>query len=153
RGAVRGRRRARQRRSGLHLRLTAIVPATDAPPTLARCVEAIRAADEPPEQVVVVEWAGGPGPAAARDEGAARAEGDVLVFVAADVVVHRDAFVRLRAALADPGLAAVFGSYDDRPEAPGSVSQFRNLLHHHVHQEGAGPATTFWAGLGAVRRE
>ena len=55
--------------------------------------------------------------------------------------------------LADPGLAAVFGSYDDRPEAPGTVSQFRNLLHHHVHQEGAGPALTFWAGLGAVRRE
>jgi hypothetical protein len=35
----------------------------------------------------------------------------------------------------------------------GAVSAFRNLLHHHVHQEGAGPAQTFWAGLGAVRRE
>ena len=33
------------------------------------------------------------------------------------------------------------------------VSDFRNLLHHHVHQEGAGPATTFWAGLGAIRRD
>ncbi|MGH7896935.1 MAG: acetone carboxylase subunit gamma, partial [Candidatus Binatia bacterium] len=32
-------------------------------------------------------------------------------------------------------------------------SRFRNLLHRHVHQEGAGPATTFWAGLGAIRRE
>ena len=29
---------------------------------------------------------------------------------------------------------------------------FRNLLHHHVHAEAAGPAETFWAGLGAVRR-
>jgi hypothetical protein len=29
---------------------------------------------------------------------------------------------------------------------------FRNLLHHHVHQAAAGPASTFWAGLGAVRR-
>ena len=33
------------------------------------------------------------------------------------------------------------------------MSAFRNLLHHHVHQQAAGPATTFWAGLGAVRRE
>ena len=33
------------------------------------------------------------------------------------------------------------------------MSDFRNLLHHHVHQQGAGPAATFWAGLGAIRRE
>ena len=32
------------------------------------------------------------------------------------------------------------------------MSAFRNLLHHHVHQTGAGPADTFWTGLGAVRR-
>jgi GT2 family glycosyltransferase len=135
------------------VRLTAVVPATDAPPTLDRCLAAIRAAGKPPEEVVVVERADGPGPAAARNEGAARAAGDVLVFVDADVVVHPDAFERLRVALADPTLAAVFGSYDDRPEAPGLVSRFRNLLHHHVHQEGAGLASTFWAGLGAVRRD
>jgi glyoxylase-like metal-dependent hydrolase (beta-lactamase superfamily II) len=36
---------------------------------------------------------------------------------------------------------------------PGTVSVFRNLLHHHVHQSSAGPATTFWTGLGAVRRD
>ena len=33
-----------------------------------------------------------------------------------------------------------------------TVSAFRNLLHHHVHQQNAGRASTFWAGLGAVRR-
>jgi len=102
----------------------------------------------------VVEEAPGPGPAAARNEGARRADGDVLVFVDADVVPHRDAFARIRAAFgADPELAALFGSYDDSPEAPGAVAGFRNLLHHHVHQQGAGPAATFWAGLGAVRRD
>ena len=135
------------------MRVVAVVPATDAPATLERCVAAIRAADEPPDDIVVVSHSRLPGPAAARNEGAARAECDVLVFVDADVVVQGDAFARLRAAFADPGLDAVFGSYDDRPEAPGTVSRFRNLLHHHVHQEGAGPASTFWAGLGAVRRE
>ena len=39
------------------------------------------------------------------------------------------------------------------PAPSGIVSDFRNLLHHHVHQEGAGAATTFWAGLGAIRRD
>jgi GT2 family glycosyltransferase len=96
----------------------------------------------------------GEGPAAARNAGAERASGDVLVFVDSDVLPHPDAFSRIRRAFAaDPELVAVFGSYDDTPTAPGVVSGFRNLLHHHVHQEGAGPATTFWAGLGAIRRE
>jgi glycosyltransferase involved in cell wall biosynthesis len=135
------------------VRLSAIVPATDAPATLARCLAAIAAADDPPEEVIVVDEAGRPGPAAARNEGARRATGDVLVFVDADVEPHRDAFTRVRAAFAaDPGLDALFGSYDDDPADPGLVSRFRNLLHHHVHQEGAGPAETFWAGLGAIRR-
>jgi Glycosyl transferase family 2 len=135
-------------------RLSAIVPATNEPPTLDRCVAAIRTAEEPPEEVIVVSEAPAPGPAAARNEGAARATGDVLVFVDADVVVHPDAFRRIRRAFdADAELAALFGSYDDDPEDPGVVSAFRNLLHHHVHHSAAGPASTFWAGLGAIRRE
>jgi GT2 family glycosyltransferase len=136
------------------VRLTAIVPATDAPPTLARCLRAIQEADEPPEEVIAIDHPSRAGPAEARNLGASRASGQVLVFVDADVVVHADTFTRIRRALEnDPGLDAVFGSYDDRPEAAGTVSVFRNLLHYHVHQEGAGRASTFWAGLGAVRRE
>jgi hypothetical protein len=70
------------------------------------------------------------------------------------VVVHADAFTRIRASLGSrPGLAAVFGSYDDAPPGTGVVSAFRNLLHHHVHQGAPGLASTFWAGLGAVRRD
>ena len=98
--------------------LSAIVPATNAPPTLGACLDAIRSADEPPEEVIVVEEGGGP--ADARNRGAARATGTVLVFVDADVVVHRDAFARIRRAFErDPELAAVFGSYDDQPGRPG----------------------------------
>ena len=134
--------------------LTAIVPATNNPPTLGRCLAAIREADVGPDELIVVEDAAEPGPAAARNEGARRAAGDILVFVDADVVPHRDVFVRVCAAFArEPALTALFGSYDDDPAHPGIVSVFRNLLHHHVHQQGAGPASTFWAGLGAVRRD
>jgi hypothetical protein len=132
--------------------LTAVVPATNDPPTLAACLDAIAAADASPEQVIVVTE--GAGPAAARNAGAGDAEGDVIVFVDADVLPHADAFTRIRTAFEeDPRLTALFGSYDDSPADPGVVSQFRNLLHHHVHQQGAGEATTFWAGLGAVRAE
>jgi Glycosyltransferase like family 2 len=133
-------------------RLAAVVPATNRPPTLAACLEAIEAASEPPEQVVVVSDPPGVGPAEARNLGAARTRCELLVFVDADVAVHPDAFVRIRRVFAEnPDVAAVFGAYDDDPTEPDLVSGFRNLLHHHVHTQAAGPASTFWAGLGAIR--
>jgi GT2 family glycosyltransferase len=136
------------------MRLSAVVPATDRPAHLGRVVAAIAAADEPPDDVIVVDEPELRGPAAARNAGAERAPGEVIVFVDADVVPRPDAFSRIRRAFErEPNLTAIFGSYDDAPEAPGVVSRFRNLLHHYVHQESAGGATTFWAGIGAVRRD
>src|SRR5581483_10217450 len=133
--------------------LSVIVPATDAPQTLSRCEQAIRSALGPDDELIVVTEPPRSSPAAARNEGAASARGEVLVFVDSDVLVHPDALARLRAAFtAGSDLVAVFGSYDDAPTCPGLVSQFRNLLHHHLHQRHPGAASTFWSGLGAVRR-
>lgn len=136
------------------MRLSLVVPATDDPPALGRCLEAARTAAEPPDEVIIVTRAARPGPAAARNEGSGRATGDVVVFVDADVLVHPDAFTRIRAAFArDPDLVGVFGSYDDRVLTRGTIAGFRNLLHHVIHQRSAGDADTFWAGLGAVRAD
>jgi glycosyltransferase involved in cell wall biosynthesis len=99
------------------------------------------------------------GPAAARNAGALKASAPWIFFLDADVAVHADAIARAMARVrADPGLAGLFGSYDDDPPAPGLVSQFRNLLHHYVHQSGefrddARPAHTFWTGCGLIRRD
>ena len=136
------------------MKLSLVVPATDDPPTLRRCLEAVRSANEPPDEMIVVTTPGRAGPAAARNDGAGRATGDVLVFLDADVLVHPDAFARIRSAFAGDGeLVAVFGSYDDRVVTTGVVAGFRNLLHHTVHQRSAGEAGSFWAGLGAVRAD
>jgi glycosyltransferase involved in cell wall biosynthesis len=92
-------------------------------------------------------------PAAARNAGAAAARGGILVFVDADVAVHADALGRIHEFLSGhPEVDAVFGAYDTSPAAPGLVSQYRNLLHHYMHQREAGDTVTFWAGLGAIRR-
>jgi GT2 family glycosyltransferase len=78
----------------------------------------------------------------------------VIVFIDSDCVVHPDTLERIQRAFeADPELGALFGSYDDRPDAPGIVSRYRNLLHHFTHHRGAREAGTFWAGCGACRRE
>lgn len=133
--------------------LSVVVPATDDPPTLERCRAAIKRGLGAADELIVITEARAPGPAAARNAGALRARRDVVVFVDADVVVRPDALSRIRKAFARrPGLTALFGSYDDSPEASDPISGFRNLLHHHVHQASAGPIGSFWAGLGAVRR-
>jgi hypothetical protein len=134
--------------------LSVVIPATDRRPTLERVVRAIERARAAPEQVIVVDEPHGLGAPAARNRGARRATGEVIVFVDSDVEVHEDVFERIRAVFdGDAELAAVFGSYDDDPQGDSVVSDFRNLLHHFVHHRGAGRAATFWTGLGAVRRD
>lgn len=94
------------------------------------------------------------GPGSARNIGAKAARGSWLVFVDADVRVHRDTLSRIAAhATAHPELVAMFGAYDAHPAAHGLLSEYRNLLHRQVHCAGAGETETFWAGCGAVRRD
>jgi glycosyltransferase involved in cell wall biosynthesis len=92
------------------------------------------------------------GAAHARNTGVAASQGEILVFLDADVVVHPDTMGRLIRALDDPTLDAIMGSYDDRPHHPQFLSQYRNLLHCFYHQTGRARASTFWTGCGAVRR-
>jgi glycosyltransferase involved in cell wall biosynthesis len=108
---------------------------------------------------IVIHNATPTGPAAARNQGAQAASAPLIFFLDADVAVHRTTLVRAHARFTnDPTLAALFGSYDDQPAAPGVVSQYRNLLHHFVHQTGSfvaemRPAHTFWTGCGTIRRD
>lgn len=93
------------------------------------------------------------GPAAARNRGAESARGDILLFIDADVVINNDTIELIARAFRDnPEIAGVFGSYDNKPQAPDFISQYRNLLHHYVHQIAKRDAKTFWTGCGAVRK-
>jgi GT2 family glycosyltransferase len=149
---------------------TVIVPVGRDAPHLTECLASLRELDPAPAECIFVldgheDFPGSPqphevvirteapsGPALARNLGAARARGELLLFVDADVEVPADALSRLRQVFAEDGeLSAVFGSYDDCPSAKGLVSQWRNLLHHFVHQNSARDARTFWTGFGAFR--
>jgi glycosyltransferase involved in cell wall biosynthesis len=102
--------------------------------------------------VVRLAAPGGHGPAVARNQGARLASGDFVFFVDADVALWPDALRRaVEAFAADRGLEACFGSYDDDPSAPNFLSQYKNLLHHYVHQHAHAQASTFWTGCGAMR--
>ncbi len=59
------------------------------------------------------------GPAAARNVGALAARANLVFFLDADVAVHPRTLERALARFqADPELCALFGSYDDTPDAP-----------------------------------
>ncbi len=157
--------------------LSVVVPAHNAASTLRECLEALLASDQPIGrwELIVVDdgstddtatiaaslsdnvlstGASAKGPAFARNRGAELARSPNIAFVDADVIVHPDALRLMLGVLdGDSGFAAVFGSYDDAPRDPSTVSQYRNLLHHYVHNKNAGETATFWAGCGAVRRE
>ncbi len=93
------------------------------------------------------------GPAHARNLGAQTAQGDILFFVDADVVIAPEAIRKVESAFSnDPQLTALFGSYDEDPAETNFLSQYKNLFHHYVHQMSQEEASTFWSGCGAIRR-
>ncbi len=153
-------------------RLAIVIPVFDGAATLGGCLAALRPGLVDGDEIVVVDdgsrdgsaaiaAAAGVrvlrrpvngGQAAARNAGVCATNGDVLLFVDADVVVAPDVVTRVRHTLATrPEIAALFGSYDDRPRAGGVVSPYRNLLHHYVHQRGARSRTSSSATASARR--
>ncbi len=93
------------------------------------------------------------GPGAARNFAAPLAQGDILWFVDADVIAHPGGAAKLIEVFKDPAIVAAHGSYDDAPPAENFASQYKNLMHRFYHQQGNREASTFWAGLGAVRKD
>ncbi|MBI4446712.1 MAG: glycosyltransferase [Acidobacteria bacterium] len=155
--------------------VSVIVPGFNSSSTLEACLRAIRnqvcrcsfeliyvddASDD--DSVAIAEkWADrviklsdSSGPSLARNAGAQAARGQVLLFIDSDIEIREDTVHKLLNVLdQNPQVRAVFGSYDSLPRAPSLVSQYRNLLHHYIHQESSVEAETFWAGCGAVYRK
>ncbi|GAB4368867.1 MAG: hypothetical protein OHK0021_11960 [Bryobacter sp.] len=154
--------------------LSVIIPAFHAAAYLPALAEAIRRSTHVPKEVILVDDASldntreiasrlgfrvvqNPsqcGPALARNRGAAMAQGDLLFFLDTDCLPQPDTFAKAIAGLnQEPGIAALIGSYDPRPEANTIVSRFRNLLHAYHHHHGKREAWTFWGACGIIRKE
>lgn len=151
--------------------VSVVVPVHNGGPAFALCLEHLLAARPAPDEIIVVDdgstdgsdrVASRPGitllrtgrrqgPAAARNFGACAARGDLLFFVDADVLVPSSVLDVILPCFSGP-TDAVIGSYDDRPAAPNFLSQYKNLLHHYVHQNAAEEGFTFWSGCGVIRR-
>lgn len=93
------------------------------------------------------------GPAAARNLGASKTKGDILMFLDSDILVKADTISKMVARFDEnPEISAIFGSYDSEPACKDFLSQYKNLVHHFVHQNSSSDAKTFWAGCGAIKK-
>jgi len=159
--------------SPVDVSISVIVPVYKGGENFRKCMQALSKAMPPPDEVLVIADGGmeqtpspetaldirifetpvRSGPAKARNVGASEATGDILFFVDADVLIQPDAIRKIRRFFEqEPEATAVFGSYDDAPSEPNFLSQYRNLLHHYVHQNAREDASTFWGACGAIRR-
>ncbi len=156
------------------MKISVIIPVFNGGEHLQACLQSILRAEPPADEVIVVSDAStdqsetialsagvrmirlpvNGGASRARNAGAEAASGAILLFLDADVTIPPQLIAQVHATFAASDAPdAVFGSYDDAPAARGLVSQYRNLLHHFVHQTSHSEASTFWGGCGAVRRE
>jgi GT2 family glycosyltransferase len=156
------------------LKVSIVIPVHNGGEKFRRCLETVSALQPPPLELIVVSdgdtngsadmaaqfdaqvirLAERGGPARARNEGAWRARGEILLFIDADVAVPPDLIHRVIEAFEGaPHAAAIMGSYDCDPAASGVISQYKNLLHHYVHQQSNEDAMTFWGACGAIRRD
>jgi glycosyltransferase involved in cell wall biosynthesis len=153
--------------------VSVVVPVHNGGVKFGKCLDSLENCSPPPVEIVVVadgrsdgEWLRAQqkghktiiletrsGPAHARNIGATEARGDIILFIDADVLVEKDIIRRIQTLFTEQQhLAAVFGSYDDEPFEQDLISQYRNLLHHFVHQSAREDASTFWGACGAIRK-
>lgn len=157
----------------MSITVSIVIPVHNGQRDLAACLEAIARSSVAPLECIVVDDASTDesvtvatrmgarvipnehrsGPAGARNLGARCAQGDLVLFIDADVCVHTETIGRIqRVFREDQEVAAVFGSYDDSSPAD-FFSKYKNLQHAFVHRSARREAATFWTGCGAVRRE
>ena len=154
--------------------ISIVIPVYNGGPAFRRCLASVSLLQPAPLEIIVVVDGDGDdsaevavcfkaeiirllqrgGPARARNQGALRAKGEIVLFLDADVTVPPGLLKQVAEAFAGaPETAAIIGSYDDEPAADSLISEYKNLMHHYVHQYSDEQAATFWGACGAIRRD
>jgi len=155
-------------------KLSIIIPVYNDRDNLARCLDALEKSRFRDYQLIVVDDGStdgsgevaksradhfirldrNMGQSGARNHGVRHANADLLFFLDADIMVEVDTLDQILGEFAaNPGISALFCSYQSDTPPRNFVSQFKNLQHHFTHKSGRREAATFCGGYGAIRRD
>ena len=155
-------------------RISVVIPTRNGARTLAACLESLRAASFPPDEIIVVDDASNDatgdiarrfdcrviradeniGAARAKNCGAREATGDILFFTDADVIVSRDALARLTENFDDARVAGVVGLLDGKIPFDDFASNFKNLWMRFTYERAPRERIgLFYTSVAAMRRE
>ena len=159
--------------------ISVVIPAYNAASTLGDCLQAIRGSGYSEHEVVVVDDAStdqtaqlaehygcrvvrlsqNAGAAEAKNIGAREAQGDVILFTDADILLQPDTLGLVVEDLDDPTLAGVVGLLGTRLKYGNLSSQFKNLWMNYTYRRLAAKNDAthgvglFFTSLAAIRRE
>ena len=159
--------------------ISIVIPAHNAAETLGDCLQAILSSDQAEYEVVVVDDAStdatariaeelgcrvvrlpeNAGAAQAKNIGVRHAQGDVVLFTDADIVLQSNTLRLVAEDLADPALAGVVGLLGQKLKYGNFSSQFKNVWMNFTYRrlaESRGAECgvgVFFTSLAAIRRE
>lgn len=157
--------------------LTVVIPAAAAPDVFEDVLESVCSQDPAPAEVIVVDDAmdprgrdivadfgvrypvrsvsnSGRGVSAARNAGAASANGDILVFIDTDVIVQPGAFAAIGQTLgARPEIDGVVGLQSARLRFTGFFSRWKNHWMRFTYRRLSGDVHLFYTSCAAIRRK
>jgi cellulose synthase/poly-beta-1,6-N-acetylglucosamine synthase-like glycosyltransferase len=156
--------------------LTVIITPHGGEPVSSECLSAVRKSAGDDAQVIVLDDSCSPNVASlaetfgaqvvqvgkvrrtsiARNTGARSAEGEILLFLNADVVLADDAVPLILQTFEHDNCDAVVGNYEKPPVSAPLFSQYQDFFtcwHHVQTPADDGRIDWFWTPIGAVRRE
>ena len=155
-------------------RISVVIPTRNGARTLAACLESLRASSFPPAEIIVVDDASSDdsgdiarhfdcrvirvdkniGAARAKNRGAREATGDILFFTDDDVIVARDALVRLAENFDDARVAGIVGLLDSKIPFDDFASNFKNLWMRFTYERAPREHIgLFYTSVAAMRRD
>ena len=157
------------------IEISVVIPAYDAETTLGSCLDSLRKQTVKPFQIILVDdcstdrtasiaseagieivpFPRRVGPALARNAGARKAEGDILLFLDADVTVPSDLIARISDYFdTDSSTVAVQTVYSPLCPAEDMVSRYQNFYYFHALARIKGNSiSTFATWCTAVRKD
>jgi glycosyltransferase involved in cell wall biosynthesis len=158
--------------------ISVVIPAHNAARTLDECLQAIHSSDYADYEVIVVDDAStddtrhvasrhtcrvvrlpqNVGAARAKNLGVSEAEGDIILFTDADILLQPDTLGLVAQNLEDPTVAGVVGLLGQRLRYNNFCSQFKNLWMYHTYarlarsKDAEGGVGLFYTSIAAIRK-